>query len=250
MDLSKMKFVYFRMASQTGMVEIYREPVLYMDLTYLIKGDVLYYYNDREIFLHSGDIILFPQGSLRCRPKVYTDVSYASINVHFTDNFVPPFEGVIHDAITPESLQILRHIDRTWNSPSENAELQCLSLFSYLYYHLIDTVQAQGNPYIRKIKEYILRHIREKITLAEIAEYVHLSPEYCCALFKKETGQTIFNYINLFKVDTAKRLILLGQPLPEVVAEVGMNDYNYFARVFKSHTGMTPLLYQKNLSPK
>src|SRR5699024_4155698 len=42
---------------------------------------------------------------------------------------------------------------------------------------------------IQKAKMYILDHISNNLSVKEVAEYVHLSPEYFTKLFKKETGQ-------------------------------------------------------------
>ncbi len=224
-----------------------QEKLHYMDLTCIFSGDVLYWYNGEEIQLHSGDIIIFPQWSFRERMSTIDFVHYNSINVHFKEPFTPAISGYLPGAGTPEVRQTMEKIHTIWNSTAENRELQCLSLFAYLYYHLVDTVLLRQNPYVQSIKEYILKHLAEPMTLEGITAYVHLSREYCCSLFKKETGMPLFTYIAVQRMDLAKRLILLGYPLVEVAAQTGYGDYNYFARQFRKYNGMTPLAYKKSL---
>ena len=72
------------------------------------------------------------------------------------------------------------------------------------------------------------------------------SPVYCCLVFKRETGETITDYIINEKITEAKILIPQGYRLKDVAARVGMFDYNYFSRLFRKKVGYTPLQYKKN----
>ncbi len=224
-----------------------REKLYYMDMTCIFSGDVQYWLNGEEIRLHSGDMIVFPQWSYRERMSTVDFIHYNSINIHFKEPFTSAISGYLPGIATPEVRQTMEQIHTIWKGTAENREKQCLSLFSYLYYNLVDMVQRRQNPYVQSMKEYVTSHLTEEITLDQITDCVHLSREYCCSLFKRETGMTLFTYIAMQRIDCAKRLILLGHPLPEVAALSGYGDYNYFARQFKKYTGMTPLACKKAL---
>ncbi len=245
-DPTQTEFFYFVYRHMDHTFAVERSRVNFTDLTYLISGEMIYRYNGEEVRLHAGDAILFPQGSLRERLETPMPVRYASINVRFRDGFVSPLAGVLPEQTTAEVLPILKAMNTAWHSASEYAERQCLSLFSYLYYRLAATGLECQNPYIRQMRAYISEHLSEKLTLGEIADSVHLTSEYCCSLFKKHMGKTVFDYILAQRIDTAKRLITLGDlSLRSVAAEIGFTDYNYFSRTFKRLCGMTPGEYRK-----
>jgi two-component system, response regulator YesN len=97
-----------------------------------------------------------------------------------------------------------------------------------------------------KAKEYIDEHFAEAITLEEAAEHVGLSPYYFSKLFKDRFGITFIDYITEIRIKRAKEL--MENPdvsVKEVCYTVGYKDPNYFSRVFKKYTGLTPSEYRK-----
>ncbi len=250
-DLSQAEFLHYALKRTDSTFFIERQQLSYMDLTFLISGEMVYHYNDEEVHLHAGDAILFPPGSIRQRQATPTPVRYASINVRLPEGFVSPIAGHLPGSMTASVLMLLELMADTRHTPGELSDRQCLSLFSYLYCQLIADSLEQQNPYIKSIRCYISEHIAEKLTLGDIAAAVHLTPEYCCALFKKSTGKTVFTYILDQRIETAKRLITLGEmSLKTIAGEMGFADYNYFSRTFKRITGLTPSEYrQMSLSP-
>ncbi len=225
-----------------------RWQLTYMDMTYLISGEMWYLYNEKEVHLQSGDMILFPQGSYRKRMKSYIPVRYCSINVSYDDPFLPLVSGVQKGAVTAQAVRILETLTELWHTSSPFTHKQCMSLISFLYHHLLFTMLEKKDPYITEIKWYITKNLSEKLTLSDIAAAVHLSPEYCCTLFRKTTGQNLFEYITDQRMDRAKELLTMGNfSLQEIATTVGYADYNYFSRVFHKHTGMTPMTYKRSV---
>lgn len=101
---------------------------------------------------------------------------------------------------------------------------------------------------VQRARDYILSNITQNISVKDVADYVHLSPEYFTKLFKKETGQNIKNYILQVKVDVAKDL--LGNPaipVSMVALELGYNNFSHFTQMFKKFENVTPSEYRKNL---
>ncbi len=105
------------------------------------------------------------------------------------------------------------------------------------------------NPTVLSIKEYIGRNYsRENLSVKEISDYVHMSSTYICTLFKGETGQTLNQYITLFRMDKAKEL--LSDPkykISDISGKVGYSDGNYFGKSFKKAVGMTPGEYRSRV---
>ena len=97
----------------------------------------------------------------------------------------------------------------------------------------------------RKAIDYVRRHYQNDLSLADAAGDAGVSPSYLSRLFKEECGIGFAEYLNRFRVERAKRLIADGEmKLKEIVNNVGFNNYNYFFKVFKEITGMTPSEYE------
>lgn len=110
----------------------------------------------------------------------------------------------------------------------------------------------KNHSLLNSILEYMEQHYMEKeCSISHMAEHLYLTPTYLSAFFKKSTGKTIGNYLLEIRVEKAKRLLRDPQLKFYHVAEmVGYEDANYFAKVFKKKTGLTPSDYKKSLELK
>lgn len=91
----------------------------------------------------------------------------------------------------------------------------------------------------------IYERSHEKILLEDLASQVNLSPKYLSALFKKETGQTISNYILHTRIEEAKHLLTYTDYSSSQISEhLAFHSQSYFIQVFKSTTGLTPNQYR------
>lgn len=101
---------------------------------------------------------------------------------------------------------------------------------------------------INKIMQYIESHYQEDITIDQLASLLNINKYYFCRLFKEITGFTPVKYINNFRVHQAIALIKQHPELSitEIATQVGFNDSNYFARVFKDVTNKSPSTFRKN----
>ena len=98
---------------------------------------------------------------------------------------------------------------------------------------------------VRLACEYIEKNFQENINLNKISNYVSLSKNYFCNIFKKETGITIWDYLIKIRMEEAKRMLLdTGLKTYEVSERVGYDDPSYFGRLFKKYTGFTPIEFR------
>lgn len=98
---------------------------------------------------------------------------------------------------------------------------------------------------VKKVIEYINKNYSKSITLNEAAEYAQISYAYLSQLFKQQTGKSFVDYLNEVRIKNAKNLLNeSAMKVYEVAFNVGFKDPNYFIRVFKNITGMTPNEYK------
>src|SRR6202012_4238631 len=79
-------------------------------------------------------------------------------------------------------------------------------------------------------------------TVKYLAEQVHLSPGYLGDLLKKETGKNAQDHIHFYLIEEAKNALLgSDKSVAEIAGALGFEYPQYFTRLFKKKTGMTPL---------
>ncbi|MDQ2085522.1 response regulator [Herbivorax sp. ANBcel31] len=106
---------------------------------------------------------------------------------------------------------------------------------------------AQSNALIKKACEYVLGHIEQDITLLSIAEYLNISKNYFCSLFKQETGYNFLEYVTKIKMEWAKMLLKEGSYKTYEVSEMlGYREASYFSRLFRKYTDQSPAEYKKS----
>jgi YSIRK-targeted surface antigen transcriptional regulator len=90
-------------------------------------------------------------------------------------------------------------------------------------------------------QNHIFTHLYEELTLPHLAEAAMINPNYLSALFKKEVGISISEYIQRAKVEEAKTLITYtSHPLTEISSLLNFHDQSHFTKVFKKFAGVTP----------
>lgn len=104
---------------------------------------------------------------------------------------------------------------------------------------------------IRVAMTYIDQHLKDDITLTEVAAIVHLNPSYFSVLFKDEIKLNFSEYVTRRRIQLAKKLLLSTKlTINEVAEEVGYNTTKYFIKIFKEYEEMTPTAYRKTSNEK
>lgn len=99
--------------------------------------------------------------------------------------------------------------------------------------------------HIRKCIDYIYDHLHEKISIDSLAEYTGLNSTYLSKLFASETGNTIHNFINDTRIETAKNMLVHSDfTYVEIASSLGFPTQSSFIAMFKKKTGDTPKQYR------
>ena len=92
-------------------------------------------------------------------------------------------------------------------------------------------------------------YMRMDISLDSISDILHINPSYFSMLFKKNFGVNFVDYVTELRISASKEL--LKDPFlsaTEIANAVGYESLNYYTRVFKKTTGVTPTEYRRNHS--
>lgn len=110
-----------------------------------------------------------------------------------------------------------------------------------------EMILATERTDLQRLEFYLDRHFQEKLSLASISAQLHIGRTRLCMLAKELSGgRTLSHLITQRRIDAAKRLLLQSdRPVSSIAEEVGIGDYNYFSKVFRSVTGTTPTAYRR-----
>lgn len=220
----------------------------YYDVTFCMEGRMEYEFNGEEIVLESGDAFIFPPGSKRIRRETSVSSYYTCFNVMPRAEDSIDISGVFRKCIDHDTVYMIEIIDRLMKSASPFKIEKSYDLFMFLFHQLAEKIYDTDSDYVRSVKQYIEEHIADNITISDISAGLHLTPNYLCNLFKKETGGTVFGYMLKRRVELAKMLIVTGYYSLSAVSEMcGFKDYNYFSHTFKKIEGVTPSAYKKQI---
>ena len=108
------------------------------------------------------------------------------------------------------------------------------------------TTQVNDQKISFEIKQYLVQHLSTSITLDGLAEELGVSINTAMHAFRKDVGMGIMAYFSKLKIEKAMQLIREGELSFRSVSErLGFESPEYFSRVFKKQTGLTPTEYAK-----
>jgi len=94
--------------------------------------------------------------------------------------------------------------------------------------------------------EYILEHLDTRIKMEDLSKYTGLTSSYLSRLFKKETRQTVTDYILDRKLETSCNMLVYSTyPVNRIADTLAFPSAGYYCRVFKERYNMTPSQYRK-----
>ncbi|WP_138752812.1 response regulator [Paenibacillus sinopodophylli] len=111
-----------------------------------------------------------------------------------------------------------------------------------------EQLSEQNSLIVEKSKDYIDNHFAQKgLTLHEVAQKNHVSPNYLSYLFKKDTGYNLWEYVIKLRMEESRKLILhTDLRRYEISERVGYESPEHFSKIFKKYYGMSPSELKKD----
>ncbi len=95
------------------------------------------------------------------------------------------------------------------------------------------------------VYEYIDAHYHSDPEVNEIAKKVNLTTPAFCRYFKRQTNMTFTDFLNQYRIERAKNLLMQGDNVSETCYAVGLGSLSYFNKLFRALTGENPSDFRK-----
>lgn len=222
--------IYYRVAGETSLSDICRNDngneLVRAIQSALDVGDFLKAPQLFKNYIHSAHKEKSLPASIKktAATAMHLMISYIQEDADFLEGFMKK------TAIATSAYQLQNYIDQ----------------FCICYIRYSQAQQKIISPAIKLAMAYINNNYNKKIILDEVAVHVALNRSYLSLLFKKETGIQFGDYIEQIRIKNAQNLLrTTNKSVSEVAEFVGFSNQNYFTKVFKKATGVSPMKYKK-----
>lgn len=244
-----------------------------VEMIYMEKGTMRFYYMGEWITLGAGELIFIPPGRIH-----YTDCldpEAEKLVVGFENSVITPSDGSINvkqyqiplftyalDSYIHFPRQeaeeigcgtVLREFEACLTYKETAYELYAHGLLLLLYTRIYRNWIKRGMPAFEEDRHPLLWEILQKIQTLyaiplspyEIADQLHISYSWLNSLFNR-TMHTGFNaYLNSVRLREAEKLLLTtDETMTEIAQKTGYGDSSYFIRQFRKTYRCTPLQYR------
>ena len=219
------------------------------------KGTMQCEHKGRSFVAKAGDVVLMDceefhyyrgRDGLEFSYIHYTGLNAREITQYLLDTYGPLI-------CTPGNTRVMEYVEDTINFGIEKDDPDFFEVSKKVYdlLWLLHDVCSKANAedrIVRKAIDYIKENYQKRLTVDEIAEYVHLSPYYFSHKFKKETKYSPVEYVVKMRLDRAKNLLIqTDKSIEEIASEVGYNNSNSFGNIFNNKVGCSPYNYRKRM---
>lgn len=249
------------------------------EIFFLIEGERKFFFGNRSYIVKSGSLILVDTNSIHMtlasndketghdRIIVYVgkdkmkefDYKFSYINLvkFFKQNY-----GVfyLNENQQKNFMDLYKNIRKEFDLKNRNYQTMIdIEIIMYFIQFMRENIQPASediNPKNKSkyrtayaIADYISENYTQDLTLETLADKFFLSKYYFCRTFKEITGYGINEYINIHRIQEAKRLLEeTSMSVSEISLFLGYESLTYFEKVFKTYMTVSPLKYRKTLN--
>lgn len=217
---------------------------------YILSGSCTYIFEDKTKFTaQAGNVIYLANNSVYKMQVGSSEYSFLYCDFNFFDG--SKRSCALYKFNNSDLIKnYFEKLHRLFNDKNNGWHADCLSLFYTIYSQLL---QTNDIGYMRKSWqdkiEWAQKFIKDNpnTTINEISKKLEISEVYFRKLFKSRFNVQPSQYIILCKVEQAK--MLMEYPflsIEECALKSGFSSVQYFHRIFKKTTGLTPSEYRKH----
>ncbi|MFD1176680.1 helix-turn-helix domain-containing protein [Paenibacillus puldeungensis] len=275
----------FRMSVHMTRVPSINNVVLYshwheeLELLFLAKGSALFHIGQEKVTVRSGEVVFIPPNLLHSASRLdQEEIVFYAVLVHF--NFLSSLENdqIQQQYILPIFMQnrrypklitremdeelhiypLLEEIRDAYQQESLGYELLVKAKLLEILYRLqkcaihadadLDIGESRNSNSLqaKKVLAYVQQNYGKRITLADMAQHVNLSPAYFCRFMKKQFDLSPMDFLNEYRIAEAISLMeTTDKKMTEIAELTGFCNVNRFTETFKNFYGCTPAYYRK-----
>ncbi|WP_271005430.1 AraC family transcriptional regulator [Listeria seeligeri] len=271
----------FRSFINEGEVLVYPHWHKEIEIIYALKGSLNLGINDMPIQLKEGEIQIINGGDVHyflASPNSERIVIQFDLSLFQEEMQLDEAGKTLREMLTE-----MAHLSRDWpeevaskmqsliqeihsesseNKPGKHYILKAdLLAIIVLIYREIPQIKTQPDSVISEqavlksqetlqkldqIFSYVEKHYQEPVSLQEVADYTGFSTYYFTKFFKRNTGMTFVTFLNDYRLNKAKWMLLNEAfPVTEVAELAGFSSVKTFHHAFKRAMGVAPLKYRK-----
>ena len=170
-----------------------------------------------------------------------TDVfHFICLNINCIPNFTESTQKYI--------AQFQENIENNLSLKTLNIEMQFAPNFIELRKYL-SNYSLTSNSVIENAKAYITSHFDTEISLQDVADHVHMHPNYLSTIFKQHTGTNFSQYLKTLRINKALELLRnTDLPVTTICEMIGYKNTTRFYNTIQSQLHMTPTEYRNQWS--
>lgn len=246
-DLDKQELPLYFHPDCTGSISNWHENLEFLYCTsgtgLLVCGAVEYTMQPGHIYaINSNEVHgMFDQGQLKYDCLI-VDMKFLKQNALHVDQ-----TELKTDIVCPEAAEIIGQIAEEKGAyAAARARGLCLLLMVMLLRdHTRDVSESarfqRSDEPIKQAVAYIHGNYAEKLNLDTLAAQVGFSKYYFARRFKKVTGMTVVEYINLIRCRNAQGLLEQKQcSVQQAAVRCGFENASYFSKTFRAVMGVLP----------
>ncbi len=250
----------------------------FWEMVYIDKGQVEIRADKEMTILSQGEIIFHRPMEFHSIRAKDSSPNFFVISFESTSpvmQYLEQHSAVLNRHLKPYISAILTEAERTFvipkNDPSlkklkrkENAPLGGEQLIKTSLEQLLialirlrmeegqsgvfSSKESMENHIVTAVKTFTEEKIGEPFRIGDLCAEIGYSKSYLSKLFREQTGETIATYATRMKIRRAKQMIREdSMNFTEISAALAFDNPQYFTRVFKRISGMTPTEFKRTL---
>ena len=238
------------------------------EMIYVKDGKAKITVNHNSFIAEKGDLLFISPYSLHSVETI-PDECFSHVCFCFDLSMLPDtklteklIDGVIYIANLVESTSahneklrtMFEEIDDAMTASSSYWELTVQGnlnlMFSYIMQNSLisdSALHSESKDFCIKVSKFLKDHYKEKLTSSVIADELNLYQGYFCRIFKKNFSMRFSDYLNMYRLEKAKNLLLKTDiSVTEVAYEVGYDNPSYFTKIFRIQNGVSPKKFREH----
>ena len=247
-----------------------------VEVNYIVRGWAHYRMSGHETRFNAGDMALFWGGLPHQLYDASDDLIYAGGHLPLVHFFRLRLPQDVQSKLMQGATLVTRATDASdalnferWNNYARSGDPMKASMavdelllriervrfdpYSLLpgpaeVVNAVDGLDHHSSPIVVRICDFIADNFREDIDSADIASAANVHPKYAMNVFKKSTGMTLNDYVNLMRLSYAQALLMQDEAnVLQVAMDSGFGSLSAFNKAFRKISGMSPTDFRRDV---